>query len=94
MKELSADERVRRLSGAADRELEAAALADAERGDALYQACLGARQVGKTTLARQLARRRPGPTHFFDLESSADVACLADLTPRGAPAARRAGFVW
>jgi len=46
MKELSADERLRRLLGAADRELEAVAPADdAERGDALYRACLGARQV-------------------------------------------------
>ena len=41
-------------------------------------ALLGARQVGKTTLARQLARRRKGPAHVFDLESSADVARLAD----------------
>lgn len=45
MKELSADERLRRLIGAADREIEAAAPAGAERGDALYRACLGARQV-------------------------------------------------
>ena len=41
-------------------------------------ALLGARQVGKTTLARLLAQRHRGPTHFFDLESSADVARLAD----------------
>ena len=41
-------------------------------------ALLGARQVGKTTLARILAKRRRGPTHFFDLESTADVARLAD----------------
>ena len=41
-------------------------------------ALLGARQVGKTTLAREIARRRTGPTHVFDLESSADVARLAD----------------
>ena len=41
-------------------------------------ALLGARQVGKTTLARQLSRHRRGPTHFFDLESSADAARLAD----------------
>ena len=41
-------------------------------------ALLGARQVGKTTLAKQLARRRKGPVHIFDLESSADVARLAD----------------
>ena len=41
-------------------------------------ALLGARQVGKTTLAREIARRRKGPTHVFDLESSADIARLAD----------------
>ncbi len=41
-------------------------------------ALLGARQVGKTTLARDLAKRRSGPTHFFDLESSADRARLGD----------------
>ena len=45
MKELSADERLRRMVGAADRELEAAPLEDAKRGDALYRACLGARQI-------------------------------------------------
>ena len=39
---------------------------------------VGARQVGKTTLARDVAGRRSGPTHFFDLESSADRARLAD----------------
>ncbi len=37
---------------------------------------LGARQVGKTTLARELARRRRGKSHFFDLEASADLARL------------------
>ena len=41
-------------------------------------ALLGARQVGKTTLAKQVVRRRSGPTHFFDLESSADRARLTD----------------
>ncbi|MXW65320.1 MAG: ATP-binding protein [Bacteroidetes bacterium SB0662_bin_6] len=41
-------------------------------------ALLGARQVGKTTLARELAGRRSGPTHLFDLESTADLARLAD----------------
>ena len=41
-------------------------------------ALLGARQAGKTTLARQLAQRRKGSAHVFDLESSADVARLAD----------------
>jgi len=39
---------------------------------------LGARQVGKTTLAGQIAARWSGPVHLFDLESSADVARLAD----------------
>lgn len=37
---------------------------------------LGARQVGKTTLARELTGRRRGAVHFFDLESSADLARL------------------
>ena len=41
-------------------------------------ALLGARQVGKTTLARELARSRKAPTHFFDLESTADLSRLAD----------------
>ncbi len=39
---------------------------------------VGARQVGKTTLARVVAGRRSGPMHFFDLESNADRARLAD----------------
>ena len=41
-------------------------------------AILGARQVGKSTLARQLAAARRGPTHWFDLENPVDVARLAD----------------
>ncbi len=41
-------------------------------------ALLGARQVGKTTLARELARLRKSPTHFFDLESTADLSRLSD----------------
>ena len=41
-------------------------------------AMLGARQVGKTTLAKTLVNRRKGPTHFFDLESPVDIAQLAD----------------
>ena len=41
-------------------------------------ALVGARQVEKTTLARDLAWSRKGLTHFFDLESTADLACLAD----------------
>jgi hypothetical protein len=39
-------------------------------------ALLGARQVGKTTLARELVRRRAGPTTFFDLEDRRDLARL------------------
>ena len=35
-------------------------------------ALLGARQVGKTTLARQIARAWAGPTVTFDLERPAD----------------------
>lgn len=41
-------------------------------------ALLGARQVGKSTLARQLARARRGPTTWFDLENPVDLARLAD----------------
>lgn len=41
-------------------------------------ALVGARQVGKTTLARDLARRFPGGSTYFDLERRADVALLAD----------------
>ena len=39
-------------------------------------ALLGARQIGKSTLARQLAARRKGAVRFFDLEDSRDVAEL------------------
>jgi hypothetical protein len=41
-------------------------------------AILGARQVGKTTLARQLIRHRGGRVVSFDMESADDVALLAD----------------
>ena len=41
-------------------------------------ALLGARQVGKSTLARRLAASHRGPTTWFDLEDSADLARLAD----------------
>ena len=41
-------------------------------------ALLGARQVGKTTLAHQISRRFRGDTTFFDLERAADLALLAD----------------
>lgn len=39
---------------------------------------IGARQVGKTTLAGFVAQRWEGPVHSFDLENSEDAARLAD----------------
>ena len=41
-------------------------------------ALLGARQVGKTTLARQLAEAHHDPVAWFDLEDPADLARLED----------------
>lgn len=41
-------------------------------------ALLGSRQVGKTTLARQLAAQWDGRTHHFDLEDPDDQARLSD----------------
>lgn len=41
-------------------------------------ALLGARQVGKTTLARALAERAKTPVEFFDLEHTGDIARLSD----------------
>jgi predicted AAA+ superfamily ATPase len=41
-------------------------------------ALLGPRQVGKTTLARQLVAQWDGPTHHFDLEDPDDQARLSD----------------
>lgn len=41
-------------------------------------ALLGPRQVGKTTLARQLAAAWPGPVRHFDLEDPDDDKRLAD----------------
>ena len=41
-------------------------------------ALLGTRQVGKSTLGRQVVASRRGPTTWFDLENPADVARLAD----------------
>ncbi|MDP1605799.1 MAG: ATP-binding protein [Rhodocyclaceae bacterium] len=41
-------------------------------------ALLGPRQVGKTTLARQLAAEWSGPSHHFDLEDPDDQARLTD----------------
>ncbi|MCY4343362.1 MAG: ATP-binding protein [Gammaproteobacteria bacterium] len=45
--------------------------------DSPVVALIGARQVGKTTLAREIAQRHLR-AHLFDLESSADVARLGD----------------
>ena len=39
---------------------------------------VGARQVGKTTLARHLVSDRKPPVHFFDLEDPTHEAALAD----------------
>jgi uncharacterized protein len=39
---------------------------------------IGARQVGKTTLARTLMRAESQPTHRFDLENPEDLARLAE----------------
>lgn len=41
-------------------------------------ALLGARQVGKSTLARTLAKRTRGPVEYFDLEDPEDRRRLAD----------------
>jgi predicted AAA+ superfamily ATPase len=41
-------------------------------------AILGARQVGKTTLAQQIMEVHKGPTQRFDLEDPADLARLDD----------------
>ncbi|HEX2163137.1 MAG TPA: AAA family ATPase, partial [Thermoanaerobaculia bacterium] len=41
-------------------------------------ALLGARQVGKTTLARAYAERRKGEVHRFDLENPDDLARLRE----------------
>lgn len=39
---------------------------------------VGARQVGKTTLARMVVERKKGPYAYFDLENPEDLARLAD----------------
>lgn len=39
---------------------------------------VGARQVGKTTLARMVVARKKGPYAYFDLENPEDFARLAD----------------
>ena len=45
-------------------------------------ALLGARQVGKTTLARQIAHERPGPSTVFDLEVAATREALSATPER------------
>ena len=47
-------------------------------GEFTVVALLGARQVGKTTLARQLAAAYSEPVAWFDLEDPADLARLDD----------------
>jgi predicted AAA+ superfamily ATPase len=39
---------------------------------------IGPRQIGKTTLARQVAKQRQGTTTHFDLEDARDLARLSD----------------
>ncbi|MBU1701910.1 MAG: AAA family ATPase [Candidatus Eisenbacteria bacterium] len=39
---------------------------------------IGARQVGKTTLARQIVERHYGPTAVFDLENPDDLSRLSE----------------
>ncbi|MBL8754089.1 MAG: ATP-binding protein [Planctomycetes bacterium] len=41
-------------------------------------ALLGMRQVGKSSLARDILARRRGPTHFFDLEDDRQLARLRE----------------
>lgn len=48
-------------------------------------AILGARQVGKTTLARHVAAAVGGPVHLFDLEDRDDIAALAEPKSALAP---------
>ena len=43
-------------------------------------AMLGARQVGKTTLARALLTEWAGPAHHFDLQDPEDQARLSDAS--------------
>jgi hypothetical protein len=43
-------------------------------------ALLGARQVGKTTLAREIMRKRKGPVTLFDMEDPRDLAQLQEPT--------------
>ncbi len=60
-----------------DRDHHAAAVARLLRRSPVV-ALLGARQVGKTTLARRIATAERGRVTMFDLENPTDVARLAD----------------
>ena len=60
-----------------DRLRHRAALENALRRNPVV-AIVGPRQVGKTTLARELARRQRGPVTRFDLEDPADLRQLGD----------------
>jgi predicted AAA+ superfamily ATPase len=48
-------------------------------------ALVGARQVGKTTLAHEVAAQQSGPVEVFDLENADDVARLAEPLPALSP---------
>ncbi len=45
-------------------------------------AIIGARQVGKTTLARQITASQSGPIHHFDLEDPADLGLIVGTSSR------------
>ena len=60
-------------------------------GENRVVALLGPRQIGKTTLARQVARGWGSDSEYFDLESQSDLARLAD--PLLAPAEPLRGLV-
>ena len=51
---------------------------------------VGARQVGKTTLAHQIGKLSDGAVHFFDLESEVDMRRLTD--PQTQPATATGGL--
>jgi len=46
---------------------------------------IGPRQIGKTTLAKQVAKQHKGPVTHFDLEDERDLARLADAELTLAP---------
>src|SRR4030067_1776266 len=72
------------------RDLEPKILAALERFPCV--ALLGARQVGKTTLARRIAAAKPGAV-FLDLERPSDAAKLAEPELFLGPLGDRLGVV-